>query len=289
MSRTVLIDADIPIFMCSATNENPIYWGDGLWTLHSYEESTLNDFDYFIETIASELRADRVVLTVSDDANFRKDILPSYKHNRTNKRQPMLRYLLKDHAENEYDCYKRPGLEGDDVLGILAGSHKIIKGERVIVSIDKDMKTIPGKILNWNHAWFAKNKGLIKSVEDAIFEVTDEQADYFHLLQTLAGDTVDGYGGCPGIGMQTADAILQEPAHVVYPVTSVVKSGKNKGTEKLTWKKIKGDFTLWETIVSYFNKAGLSAEDALVQARVARICRYQDYNFKKGEVIPWTP
>lgn len=87
--------------------------------------------------------------------------------------------------------------------------------------------------------------------------IAEEQADYFHLYQALIGDTTDGYKGCPGIGPVKAQAILQE--------------GK------------------WEAVRSAFVRKGLTEEDALLQARVARICRASDYDFKKQEVILWNP
>ena len=33
----LLLDADIVAFKAASSAEQPIYWGDGLWTLHSYE------------------------------------------------------------------------------------------------------------------------------------------------------------------------------------------------------------------------------------------------------------
>ena len=42
-------------------------------------------------------------------------------------------------------------------------------------------------------------------------------------------------------------------------------------------------------MLTAFHKAGLTEEDALVQARVARILRADDYNFKNGEITLWEP
>ena len=33
-----LVDADIVAFKAASAAEKPINWGDGLWTLHAYEE-----------------------------------------------------------------------------------------------------------------------------------------------------------------------------------------------------------------------------------------------------------
>jgi DNA polymerase-1 len=42
-------------------------------------------------------------------------------------------------------------------------------------------------------------------------------------------------------------------------------------------------------VVAAFESKGLTEEDALVQARVARICRASDYDFKTKEVKLWNP
>ena len=68
-----------------------------------------------------------------------------------------------------------------------------------------------------------------------------------------------------------------------------ISRGKRKGQEGIKWVKAYGDYSPWETIVSYYEKAGFGEEEALRQARVARICRNTDYDFKKKEVVPWVP
>ena len=93
--------------------------------------------------------------------------------------------------------------------------------------------------------------------DEGVFEVTQEQADYNHLLQTLTGDSVDGYSGCPGIGPKRAEKILETCD--------------------------------WDSVVSAYNKAGLEEQDALVQARVARILRWGEYDKRKKEPILWNP
>ena len=136
----------------------------------------------------------------------------------------------------------KPGLEGDDVLGIMATMKST--EERIIVSIDKDMKTVPGR--------YARD-------DFEVIEVSEDQADTWHLFQALTGDIVDGYKGCPGVGPKKAEAILDGSKHP------------------------------WEAVVTTFVKAGLTEDDALVQARVARILRASDYNFKAKQPILWRP
>lgn len=294
MTRTLLLDGDITAYQFAAMAEKPTHWGDGLWTLHSDFNEASAQMDDYLANLVEELHGDRLVIALSDSENFRKKVLPSYKENRADTRKPILLKPLRTHMAEHYEVWQRPGLEGDDVLGILSTSDKIIKGERVVVSIDKDLKTIPGLLINLKKAGEAKLEGAIEDIRDGIYEVTEEEADLFHLIQTVAGDATDGYSGCPGIGMLVAERILTGedndegvPCKVV-PEEYEVTKGKNAGQIKTRWNKVPCDDS-WEIIVSYYAKAGLGEEEAIRQSRVARILRNKDYDFKKKEPILWNP
>lgn len=244
--RIALIDADVTAFTSSVVAEKAIDWGDGIWTLHSDEEEGKRIFRESIHRIKTRVEADKVILAFSDSENWRKGVLPTYKANRANTRQPLIRAALKEWAQGEYECVSYPTLEGDDVLGILATKpqRKKVKDTYIICTIDKDLKTVPGCHYNIN--------------EDRLFEVTEEEADRYHLIQTLTGDATDNYSGCPGVGPVAAERILDKECS-------------------------------WAAVVAAFEKKGFCEEEALVQARVARICRAEDYDFKKQQVILWTP
>jgi DNA polymerase-1 len=92
--------------------------------------------------------------------------------------------------------------------------------------------------------------------------VTEAQGDYWFMYQTLVGDQVDNYPGCRGIGPVKAEKILN-----------------GKPTVAL----------MWPEVVDAFVKKGGTPDDALVQARCARMLRHTDYNFKAKEPILWTP
>jgi len=275
--RCLLLDGDIFAFEAASMAEKEIDWGDDLWTVHSWVDDALRHAKNRIESLKKQLNADLVVFVWSDPTGeyFRKDIMPEYKGNRKSGRKPLALKELKFALAEEYEAFMRPKLEADDVMGILATWDKYKpEYQKIIVSSDKDMKTIPAWLFNPDkdyEPWYQH----------------EEDADLWHMTQTLAGDTTDGYGGCPNIGLDTAASFFNEGLKVeAYEHT--FKSGARKGLTETRWRKVHSE-SLWATVVSLFKKAGLGEEEALRQAQVARICRASDYNFKTKEVKLWKP
>jgi len=242
MKRVLLIDADVIAYNACAAVQQEIEFEPGYYTWSSSFDEVKEAFDTAIYKITDTLKGDEIKLCLTDsEGNFRKTILPTYKGKRGKK--PLVLKAFKQHLVDECGAVFRPGLEGDDCMGILATMpHK--GEERVIVSVDKDMGSVPGLWCKWP--------------EPFIRAITPEMAAYAHLLQTLTGDQTDGYAGCPGIGPVKAEKILAEDP-------------------------------TWAAVVKCYEAKGLTEDDALVQARVARILQASDYDFKKKEVILWTP
>jgi DNA polymerase I len=245
--RTLLLDADIFCYQQACASEVEIEWEEDLWTLHSDAKEAKAQLDATIQQLMQDLSATSVVVALTHSDNFRKQILPTYKSNRKGQRKPLCLKELKAHLADSYESFIRPGLEADDILGILSTSD-VVKGEKIIVSIDKDLKTIPGKLYD------------PKKADLGIQEISEAEADYWHMFQTLVGDATDGYSGCPGCGPKTAERLLSE------------RLG-----------------SLWDSVVKAFRKAKLGEQEALVQARVARILRAEDYDFKNKKPILWSP
>ena len=95
---------------------------------------------------------------------------------------------------------------------------------------------------------------------DKIKLITKEEGDRMHLYQTLIGDTTDNYPGCPGIGPAKANKLLDG-----------------------FWKEP------WAEVVQAFDAAGLTYEDALTQARLARILQFPNWNSDTQSIIHWEP
>ncbi len=250
--RTLLIDGDILAFQVAAVTQSPFVCPDepDVFVVMLDNKTAKRNIRSHIKSLEETFEADKSIIALSKVGqggkdNYRKSILPSYKDNRNRKGyKPVGLPLLFEWLPTEFKTYAFDTLEGDDVLGILATHPTLVKGDKIIVSIDKDMKTIPSKLI-WR-------------IEDGIKEITKKQADYWHLFQTLTGDTTDNYKGCPTVGPKTAEKILaSDPS--------------------------------WETVVSTYESKGLTKEDALVQAQVARICRHENYDIEKGELTLWHP
>lgn len=285
--RVALIDGDISIYQAASVSQYPIEWDEDIWTLHGDMQAAKLYLDELIADICTELDVERLVMCLSDStSNWRKEVMPSYKSNRSGVMKPILLKPLRAYVHERYETWERPGLEGDDVLGILATHPTILPGQKIIVSIDKDMQTIPGYLLNWTHA----RQSYIETgepISGSVQLITEEQADRFFYIQSIAGDAVDGYSGVPGLGMKRA-ADLIDNGLILEPHDHVVTRGPRKGEAETKWKPGRPG-TPWEIVVSAYRSAGLSEEVALQTARVARICRYQDFDFDNKRAIPWNP
>ena len=141
--------------------------------------------------------------------------------------------------ELSYEVIVMETLEADDAIGIFATANP----GNVVVSPDKDLKQIPGKLYDLKEH----------------YDITPLDGHKWHFIQTLAGDQTDGYAGVPGYGVKTAAKLFDSKGYV------------------------------WEEIVGAFESKGLTEEDALTNAQLARILQASDYDFINKRPIPWVP
>jgi DNA polymerase-1 len=75
----------------------------------------------------------------------------------------------------------------------------------------------------------------------------------------MAGDQTDGYAGVPGIGVKRAAVLLDAEGYT------------------------------WDTVLQAFLDKGLTEEDALRNARLAKILQSEDYDNELQQPKLWTP
>ena len=244
--KVLLIDGDILAYKIATANEVDTHWGNGFWTLHCDEIQCKHEVDAKIEDLGQSLQADDYVVALTDKNNFRKDVLPSYKDNRKQRRKPMVLNALRNYIMEKHNGIMWKNLEADDVMGIMATEPHPTE-DRIIVSIDKDMRQIPAKV---------SRDG------ETVEEIPQRLADYWFMIQTLAGDSTDGYTGLPNVGVKTAEKMIKQYTNVPL-------------------------LDLWKIVVGAYKSKGYSKKEALQQARVAHILRHKEYNKKTGKVKLW--
>ncbi len=249
---TLLVDADIFAFKASSATEGVFYFGgkESEPAVDENLEQCLKTADRLIEDVANKLKASRIIICLTDESNFRTTVYPHYKSNRQDVRKPSTLRATKDHFAATYDTYKRPGLEADDCMGILSTHPTLITGKKIIVSEDKDMQTIPGLLFN-------------PKKDTKVRTISEVEANRYFMQQTITGDATDGYPGCKGVG----------------PKSKYVAELADCTTLKEMWAAVK---------LAFIDK-GFTEQDALVQARCARILRASDWDFQNKRVRLWSP
>ena len=249
-----LIDGDSFAYQAAASVEVETNWDGDLWTLHSSYTEGLLALEGMLDDIQKHLQLDRFRIALSSGTNWRHGVMPSYKSHRKKIRKPIIFSALKDYLRDKHGAETYESLEGDDILGMWQTAPNK-PYDTVIITTDKDLHTIPGKVCRWLGA------------EPEVVEISERLADFWHMRQTLTGDATDGYPGCPGVGPKTADKLLDKML------------GDNPPPVSEAWSSV---------ILPTYKKAGLSEEVALQNARVARILRYGEYARGEGVKL-WQP
>ena len=278
----LVMDGDWFVYQAMSAAEFDASWEDEVWHRCCDHAKAREILENSIKSYASRKKAwagANIVLAFTDKVNWRKLLVePTYKENRAVTKKPVgyFEFLQSVWDNPEYLSVMEETLEGDDCMGIIGSNPREFNAAKaVLVSCDKDFKTVP----DCDFLWCTTGDILTQDMTTA---------DYWHMFQTIKGDITDGYGGIPGWGDTAAD-FLADP-YFTEQVTTEIKSGKNKGQMKTQWVKVeRGERSLWECMVSIAAKAGMSEEELLKQARMARILRNTDYHIETKEITLWTP
>jgi DNA polymerase-1 len=256
LKKTIaLVDADAACYTAVASAGQELDFGDGdpVFDWEACKRHVQLDINFWTK----RLDLDDVLMCWSDEdrqSNFRLDVLPTYKANRDGTK-PEGYWELREYMSNMYESVTLNRLEGDDVAGIMQTGPFGRRHNTIIIGVDKDFCTIPGR---WYQPGYAGPTG--KKYGDELRTITPDQAHWFHMYQTLVGDSVDNYTGCPLVGHKKAMEALGGP-------------GGN----------------LWSHVVACYEDHCWTEEDAVVQAMVARILHRSDWDADTQEVKLWTP
>lgn len=238
-----LIDGDMILYKACFSAEKEVRWDDDIFTVHCDFNELKSSFISLIDYLEEELNSTETIIAFSDRVTFRHQMYPLYKANRQGKRSPLGLGDLREWVCDNYETVFWHNMEADDVLGIMGSMDQ--KGS-IIVSADKDFETVPCQ-------WFNFLKGELRTI-------TPEHARKFHLIQTLMGDATDNYQGIKGVGIKTAEKMLEKDGYT------------------------------WDTVVACYEKAGLTEDDALINARLAYILQHQDVDHETKTIKQlWTP
>lgn len=202
---TLLIDADWLIYNSCCACEEDTRWTEHEHTLHSDERDVMNLIDSRIDVyknIAGENHD--IIMCFTSYPTFRHEIFPEYKIHRIGKRKPLALRSVINNCKKIYDCVSYPNLEGDDVLGLLATNGKY--KNPIIVSVDKDMRTIPCKLI----------------AAEEVEHITEKKANRHWFEMSIAGDSTDGIVGVKGTGMVTATKLLADTPDTIDALWSKV-------------------------------------------------------------------
>lgn len=154
-----------------------------------------------IEKFKDMFSSRNIILVIGDrKKNFRKEINPSYKSHRKGK--PLMYDMLLDFIIDKYTVVSLPTLEADDVARIIFEDDNYYKGEKIIVTIDKDFFSVPCNLYRDNPA----NREIVKvSKEDALIN---------ELVQVIMGDKTDGYSGLADYGEAKAKRFVNRETNL---------------------------------------------------------------------------
>lgn len=236
-----LIDADSMIYKAGFGCEDAIDWGDGDTTYVYDMPSIKKTIDKMIDGILFATGCGSFELHLSGKGNFRYDVARDYKHNRTDTRKPEWIDDTKEWMIEHLGAVLNEGWEADDMVVYLKTKYP---EDYILCAIDKDVlcQTV-GTHYNYG-----------KQIEHTTLEW---DALKFKYLQTIAGDSVDGYKGVPGLGMKRAEKLLL---------------------------KCQTERELWVATLLAYRSKGMKRSEAIATMRLADM-----HQLKKNSIVLWTP
>ena len=241
-----LIDADSILYKVGFAIEDKVIWNEPEFLAGIDEEQDIEysvdlglcyaSFQRTIENIMFAVDADGCELVFTGSHNIRKTFPTEYKENRKLSRKPSGYDEMLEYALANYNCTVADNIEADDIVVYRKTTYP---DDYILCAIDKDvLYQTEGIHYNYN--------------KDESVEVSKFESTKYAYLQTLSGDTSDGYKGCKGIGEKKAIKLLD-------------------GLET--------EEEMWEAVVTAYEAKGQTEEDALWTMRLANMHQFDGKDF----------
>lgn len=254
MHNIAILDGDLYVFKACSAVEEEVDWGDGLVTLYSYKDKALHAFDTQLTFIKNAFAEETLGESFDDVWVCFSGTGTRFRNN-----------IFPDYKANRKES--RKPLCYYDVIEHIKSTYRVFQEDTLegddLLGILATEPTDDRRVMVSGDKDMMTVPGWFLNTTDGYLHTPDPaRAEYNFMYQTLIGDQTDGYPGCPGIGPKKAEMFL----------------GDSKYGE-----------TLWERVVNGYEKYKLSENDAIIQARVARILRHGEYNWATKQVTLWNP
>lgn len=192
-----------------------------------------------LERIINRKECNSYTIYVGGTGNFRYDLYPDYKGERSPDSKPLQYEEIKRYLIKTWQAVEVNGEEVDDRVSIeQTRRHSDGFTDTCIVSIDKDLDNTEGWHYNYD--------------KDELYYVPWQEALFNFYKQMLTGDRTDNIPGLPRVGSKTADKILE-------------------GWQ--TWDL--PEFDLANKVLAEYKKRGFDKEYFLLQGRLLHMRTYE--------------
>lgn len=184
--------------------------------------NALHTVKLMLESVKDSLQSDDLHVFLSGPTNFRYNIatIKPYKGNRDAAHRPTHEQAIKDFLVREYGATYSVDEECDDVLGYTQYGSWINEQDSCIVSLDKDLRMIPGYHFNF--------------VKETYHYIDIDEANRIFWQQLVTGDPTDNILGIKGAGPKAAQRLVSDSMSVEEYQQNVANAYKD--TYGPTWR-----------------------------------------------------
>jgi len=140
----------------------------------------------------------RMDLFLTGKGNHRNEYakVKVYKGNRLDTPRPVHYEAIREYLVRRWDARVVDGCEADDIVSIIAAAHKYDPEAVCIVSCDKDLTTVPGRLYNFRRR------------EMKVLSAADARLNFYR--QLITGDATDNVPGCFRSGKAAAEVLVTQ-------------------------------------------------------------------------------